>query len=590
MSHRSSMPNTTNAASRANSSIAASLLALVLAVSVPLVVFAAYLIHRNTAQSGDLAVASALAMARNVAAATDEFLASSRSAVPQLARKVLVTRDGHLVCDPLLPEFQALMPRFPNVTVFDTRGELACSVLPAERDGFRATSADPWFQIPVTEGVSVLSAPRFGRITKKWISTYSHPIGGPDSEVSGVIMISIDLVDFHPVSRQAALSPGAIAGIIHADGTIVSRSHEAEKWIGKPAPMLLEKAAKAEGGTRHVRTIGIDGVERLYALAPIADTPWIAFAGLEMKALLAEERRNLAVLASFAGIIMIVAASAAFVFARRISEPMRGMAEAARALAAGDGQPRAPVSGPRELRAVSTEFNRMVESRQQAEAELRELAHRARELAERLTAVEQAERVRISRELHDRIGQNLAILGLNLDIAGAQLPDSTCAEAKTRLGEARAMLQTTMAHVRNVMAELRPPALDEYGLAAALRAYIASFSASTGLAVLFDGQDLSPRLASLTETGLFRIAQEALTNAAKHARAQSARVRLSDSATTVTMSISDDGSGFDGSKPNPAPTSWGLTTMRERAEAMGARLRIESRAGHGTTVIVEVDR
>jgi two-component system sensor histidine kinase UhpB len=140
------------------------------------------------------------------------------------------------------------------------------------------------------------------------------------------------------------------------------------------------------------------------------------------------------------------------------------------------------------------------------------------------------------------------------------------------------------------MADLRPPALDEYGLAAALRAYIASFTASTGLPVLFEGRDSAPRLASVKETALFRIAQEALTNAAKHARARSVRVTLATNETSIVLTIADDGAGFAAEPSRPAAPTWGLTTMHERAEAIGARLKVESHVGHGTTVMVDIDR
>lgn len=575
---------------RANASIASSLVWLIVGVSLPLLFFGAYLVLANTAQSRDLTVASAVGIARNVAAATDDFLDILRSAIPPLSARLVITKHGDVICDPALPEFQATMPRSLNVAVFDRRGDLVCSGLSAVGHEFRASKKDAWFEIPMRERRDVLTGPAIGRISKTWVSMYAHPIVLTPDNVAAVIVITIDLLDFQPVKRQADLSPGSVAGIMHSDGTIVSRSFNPEKWISKPNTMLLEKARTANGTASYVQRVGIDGVERLYAFARITDTPWIAFAGLDATALLAKERRDLAVLILFGALTIVTAGTAAFVFTRRISEPMRGMADAARAIAAGGGQARAPVEGPREMRTVATEFNRMVESRQATETELRDLANRTRELADRLTVVEQSERVRISRELHDRIGQSLAILRLNLDIASAHVSESSPAELRTRLEQSRALLETTIAHVRNVMADLRPPALDEYGLAAALRTYIISFAASADVRVGFDAPDDVPRLTSVKETALFRIAQEALTNAAKHARAQSVRVTLAATAGGVLLTIADDGIGFEPELLNTVRVTWGITTMHERAEAIGARLVVRSQPGHGTTIVVEVER
>jgi two-component system sensor histidine kinase UhpB len=265
------------------------------------------------------------------------------------------------------------------------------------------------------------------------------------------------------------------------------------------------------------------------------------------------------------------------------------MAEAARAEAAGASARRAPVTGPSEVRAVAQEFNRMVEIRRSSEDELRQLAERARELAQKLAGVEQVERRRINAELHDRIGQNLALLNLNLDVAAAQLPPGSPAEVTARLMQARTLLQATIGHVRNVMADLRPPALDEYGLNAALRAHVGAFRVSTGIEVDYQGEDVLPRPSLATETALFRIAQEALTNAAKHARPSHVIVRLSDRSGRLTLCIEDDGAGFDATAAAGERASWGVATMRERAEAIDAALRIDSQPGLGTRVLVEVE-
>jgi signal transduction histidine kinase len=516
-------------------------------------------------------------------------MAASAGALPRLAQRVAVTPDRKLVCDPLLKELHYSVPRFLNIAVLDRQGRLACSALPADRQTFRPAPQEEWFETTVTERKSVVSGPRIGRITNRWISTLSHPIFAPEGGVAGSIVVSIDLVDFEPIARQAALPAEWVAGIVQRDGTIVGRSHDPARWIGSGLLFDVESMIAPEERSGHWRAVGTDGVERLYAAARVPNTDWIAYAGLESKAILLREREQLVELATLAALLIGIAAFAAFIFGRRISVPMRAMADAARAVAAGEARPEVPVSGPREVREVANEFNRMVAIRDSAERDARELATRTRELSRKLAAVEQVERQRIHRELHDRIGQNLALLNLGLDIAATQIPDDCGDAVKPRLREARAIVQTTIAHVRNVMAELRPPALDEYGLAAALRAYVASVQATTDLLATFEGRDVVPRPSALVESTLFRIAQEAVTNTAKHAAASRVTVRVVATAEVLTLSITDDGKGFDASDPTSDDSKWGVTTMRERAEAIGARLRIASEPGHGTAVIVEAD-
>jgi signal transduction histidine kinase len=147
-----------------------------------------------------------------------------------------------------------------------------------------------------------------------------------------------------------------------------------------------------------------------------------------------------------------------------------------------------------------------------------------------------------------------------------------------------------MGHVRNLMAELRPVALDDYGLLAALRTYTAEFSKRFGTDVEVSGNDPAPRPPLPAETALFRIAQEALSNVAKHARATKVEVRLAEANGRVVLSVTDNGVGFDSSRQPVETQSWGVATMRERAEAVGATLTIESAPGRGTRIEAAVSR
>ena len=218
--------------------------------------------------------------------------------------------------------------------------------------------------------------------------------------------------------------------------------------------------------------------------------------------------------------------------------------------------------------------------------------HRAevelQQLHVRLGTVEEDERRTFHRELHDRVGGNLAALRIELGLIQGFL-GSDMARAEQHLRSAHQVTQETMAIARNLMTELGPPALDQYGLVAALRSFAESQSLRLNLQIKASGEDLAPRLAPIVETALFRIVQEAVTNAAKHASAERVDISVSERAGVILLKVEDDGEGFE---VNAATSDqhWGLKNMNERARAIGARIRVRSSPGAGTRIAVELSR
>ena len=231
-----------------------------------------------------------------------------------------------------------------------------------------------------------------------------------------------------------------------------------------------------------------------------------------------------------------------------------------------------------------------IAERKRAEEALRGYATRLRELSHRLRTVEETERHAISRELHDRIGQELSTLGLILGSLGAKLPQESLRAVHKQLQDMQGLLKSMVANVRDVMAELRPPVLDDYGLLAALRQLVTEFAKRSGIAAELSGVDLQPRLPSIVETAMFRISQEALNNIAKHAQAKKVEISLYAASDRVVLDITDDGIGFDANETPPDQQHWGLITMRERAEAVGIVFRLESATGAGTRIVLEAER
>ncbi|HET7546698.1 MAG TPA: PAS domain S-box protein [Usitatibacter sp.] len=231
-----------------------------------------------------------------------------------------------------------------------------------------------------------------------------------------------------------------------------------------------------------------------------------------------------------------------------------------------------------------------VTRRRMAEEEARGYAQRLKAIARRAGEIQENERRRLAQELHDRVGQNLTALTLNLNIVKGQIGAAGDASILARLDDSLKLLDATVESIRGVMSELRPAVLDDYGLAAALHWYAEEFGRRTGIAITVAEREATPRLAPLLEGVLFRIAQEALTNVVKHARASKVQIGLGMQSGMLRLSVADDGRGFDASRVQP-PTrqgGWGLMIMRERAESAGGRFHVDAVPGKGTCVVVEV--
>ena len=150
----------------------------------------------------------------------------------------------------------------------------------------------------------------------------------------------------------------------------------------------------------------------------------------------------------------------------------------------------------------------------------------------------------------------------------------------------RELVTTTLQDVRRLAVELRPKALDDFGLVPALERLTQTFAEQTGLAVDFEPALAGERLPAEVETALYRIVQESLTNVVKHARARRVSVLLMRKDRAVVAVVEDDGRGFDPQAPRDG--GFGLVGMRERVALLDGRLQVESREGAGTTLVVEV--
>lgn len=206
-----------------------------------------------------------------------------------------------------------------------------------------------------------------------------------------------------------------------------------------------------------------------------------------------------------------------------------------------------------------------------------------------LTAIEE-ERKRIARDIHDGPAQSLANLVLRLEIC-EKLLDENPQKGKVELENLKKLVKDSLKGMRQLIFDLRPMTLDDLGLIPAIKRFLKDFEShfqiSTNL--LISGEE--KRLNQKTETGLFRIIQEALNNVAKHSQARKVRVTIAINQRYVIINITDDGKGFEVDKVlsrECSSESLGLPGMRERAELLGAKLTVKSSPGKGASITVNV--
>jgi PAS domain S-box-containing protein len=234
-----------------------------------------------------------------------------------------------------------------------------------------------------------------------------------------------------------------------------------------------------------------------------------------------------------------------------------------------------------------------ITDRKRAEEDLRNYAERLKLLSRRLIEAQEIEYRQLARELHNIVGPNLTALGINLRLMLQLNKSSLTLDTKQQISDCLAnclsLVQKMAGTTRNITAGMRPTALDDQGLLAALRLYASRFAQYTGLHVTVEGDQIAQRLPEPVDLALFRIAQEALNNVAKHSRAQEAKVTLSRETARVTLTIEDDGQGFDPEMLRTIQPSagWGLLFMQERAESVGARFNLHAAVGKGVQVRVD---
>jgi signal transduction histidine kinase len=222
--------------------------------------------------------------------------------------------------------------------------------------------------------------------------------------------------------------------------------------------------------------------------------------------------------------------------------------------------------------------------------EQRERVIRRQQKAIQILNVQEEERKRISRELHDEVGQAVVAINTYLAVSQRESPAQQDALLRTKIADIEKLLLGAMNRLHSFARELRPAVLDDLGLVPALRSYLKEYAERTGLLVHFERSARDAQLTSEQKTVLFRVAQESLNNVARHAQATEAEVSLRFVKSGIQLRVKDNGKGFvvDLARPGGEAKRLGLLGMQERVRLMNGRFLVRSVKGAGTTVVAEI--
>jgi signal transduction histidine kinase len=394
----------------------------------------------------------------------------------------------------------------------------------------------------------------------------------------------------------AAVTPfarGETLIAVVAEGQVVA-TQGADPAVAALASSTVPPLSMSSPGT--LSYVDETGMERFAVYTPVPGSTWGVLVTHPSPAAYAANRamisRSVAAVAAAALVTLALGALAAELLAR----PLRELNTQAEALAAGDYTPREPIAGGSAdiaaigaaLGTVANRLRDQVHALTEARGAGAAQAEQLRDLNRRTVRLQEDERRRIAGDIHDAVSP--LITGALYQARALRLgtPDDlgrSAARRDSALDSISELLSKAMDEVHGVIFALRPPDLDDIGVLAAIERYIAQVQRS-GLNVHLEAEEDPPALTPEVRLAIYRIVQEALHNALRHASADEAVVRFETTDETLRVTISDNGAGFN---PQHAarPKALGLLSMRERAAAIGATLAVMSRPGDGTTVTIE---
>lgn len=582
----------------------------VLAGLVVLFSFFGFLAVRTINQSIDIALEERLRLAQISAASVDELLEHTAR---QLERTAAFVAAGPTAAEEeQAAQVYELLSEFDRIVRLGPDGRTLWRVPPGTDAGWSFTG-DPGVQAALDRPTTSIVAPARGPLADGLIAIVLTPLDPQDSSAgflagelrashSGVNLLSL------PQNEGSVRSE-----IVDASGYIVAQSGGEPDRLDEHVEILAPMIASGRPGTA-IHHPG-DGPDHVIAYYPYQSRPGGVVVEQTEDAALAIPRAMQQTMLVYGVVALLIASAAAWLHAHSVVRPIRRLTGDAARMASGDLDSPIAVSRDDEIGELARRFDAMriklKESLEESARWAEELEHRVdertreveqrnrelsalnrvrRQLLAKTISAQEEERKRLARALHDDSAQTLTAVLMTLKTAEDALPAAPAAALRA-LGRSRSQLEVALREIRGAIMGLRPSALDDLGLAAAVRWYADEQLRPHGIKVALEITGDDQRVTGAAATAIFRIVQEAVNNVARHSGARQARITLEFGPSTVLTVVEDDGAGFDPERlrqPQEDGRGLGLLGMRERAELFGGGVEIASRAGQGTSVRVRI--
>ncbi len=548
----------------------------------------------------DLALEGRLDIAHASAHAIDAILEHEAEELEEAASQISEMQSTQSEQD-LLARLYKVLEAFRIIVRLDHDGQPAWTVPSSMDTGEWSLAYDDQVVEALESGETALVRPSQPDSDSVLIAVVTAPIRNDAGEVTGYLAGELHAEAEHlELLPLANLGTGTTAFLIDDVGGVLAQGAGSaplteEDWDAKAIEHLI---ANKESGTAIDRAHGGTHVEAYHPLAAIP--AGVVVEEREDRALAIPGRLETNML--WIGIGgMVVASAGAWLHGRGVVQPIRELTEASAKMAAGSLDNPIRVSRRDEVGQLASSFETMrvrlkesLEERrrweEQLEARVRERTREVQSLLGKVISAQEEERMRIARDLHDESAQDLVALLAGVQTAEAALP-SAPDKARETLAGLKSVATQALQEMRKSILDLRPSALDDLGLAPAIRWYAEYRLSPLDIKFMWEAKGEPGQLPEPTVIALFRITQEAITNVVKHADARHVWIRFDATDSTVSIDVRDDGEGFDPERLHPSPSDTrglGILGMKERASLVGGTVEIDSTPGRGTSVRIAV--
>ena len=563
-----------------------------------------------------------MALAQLLRTQYEEVITSSRTSLQWLARAPEISGTDDAACSARLRElYEIAAGDYLGLSVSRPDGAVRCIASQSPVAGPISSSNQLFFRRAMESREFSVGDVQIGQASGKANLTLGYPVLDGQGQVQAVIGAGLNTEALSRRLTNNQFYRYAALLLIDRNGVVVLRHPDSDQYVGRNvvgSELFRAAASQREGWFEGP---GLGGTQRIFAFTPVgksSDPDLYAFAGLDTAYVYAGVNRMLRLSLMGLTVIGLAALVSAWISAElMIVRRTQQVVDAALRMRAGDFSARVGLLGDSsEMGQLAQTFDSMAAALEERDAEnarliaqmqqlntelesrvikrteqlqisntkLLETQADLRRLSEQLMQSTEQERARMSREIHDQLGQLLTAVKMELR-AIQRLIGRDPDRAREQVDEAVALVDETVKTVRRIAADLRPGILDDFGLAAAVEWQLQQFRDRTGIAVELDGALDESRLSKDMATAGFRILQEALTNVARHAEARTVFVTLQTTAEWFLLEVRDDGKGL---QPNPNRKSLGLVGMRERARQLGGSVTVAEMPDGGVNVQLKV--